>query len=118
MNATRAAEGQPKFNYWKLWNFALEGITSYTSAPLKMATYLGFIVAGCAFLYALIVIVKTLLFQEPVKGYPSLMVVISFLGGVQLVFIGFIGEHLGRTYNESKRRPLYFIDEYCSVVHF
>ena len=104
--------GKTKFNYWKLWNFAIEGITSYTAAPLKLATYMGLSVAGLAFLYAIVVIVKTFLFQEPVKGYPSLMVVILFLGGVQLVFIGFIGEYLGRTYDESKRRPLYFLKAY------
>lgn len=106
--------GKTKFNYWKLWNFALEGITSYTAAPLKMATYCGFAVAGMAFIYALVMIVKTLVFNEPVKGYPSLMVVILFLGGVQLIFIGVIGEYLGRTYDESKNRPLYFINEYAS----
>lgn len=105
-------QGQTKWNYWKLWNFALEGITSYTSAPLKLATYFGFSIAICSFIYALTIIVKTLLFQEPVKGYPSLMVVILFLGGIQLIFIGFIGEYLGRTYNESKNRPLYFLNEY------
>ncbi len=104
--------GKTKWNYWKLWNFALEGITSYTAAPLKIATYFGFAIAGCAFLYALIVIIKTLLFHDPVQGYPSLMVVILLLGGIQLVFIGLIGEYLGRTYNESKRRPLYFVNEY------
>lgn len=104
--------GDSKFNYWKLWNFAIEGITSYTAAPLKLATYVGFAVAGCAFVYALFIIVKTFLFFEPVRGYPSLIVVILFLGGVQLIFIGFIGEYLGRTYDESKKRPLYFLNEY------
>ena len=110
--------GKTKWNYWKLWNFALEGITSYTAAPLKIATYFGFAIAGCAFLYALIVIIKTLLFHDPVQGYPSLMVAILFLGGIQLVFIGLIGEYLGRTYNESKRRPLYFVNEYVPSSFF
>lgn len=104
--------GTTKWNYWKLWNFALEGITSYTAAPLKLATYFGFTIAGCAFLYALFIILKTIWFHDPVKGYPSLVVIILFLGGIQLIFIGFIGEYLGRTYDESKRRPLYFINEY------
>ena len=104
--------GITKWNYWKLWNFALEGITSYTAAPLKLATYLGTTVAFCSFLYVLFVIVKTVFFQESVKGYPSLMVVILFLGGVQLIFIGILGEYMGRTYDESKRRPLYLLNEY------
>ena len=104
--------GETKWNYWKLWNFAIEGITSYTSAPLKLATYFGFTIAFMAFVYAAVIIVKTILFHETVKGYPSLMVVILFLGGIQLIFIGFIGEYMGRTYNESKRRPLYFLNEY------
>ena len=104
--------GETKWDYWKLWNFAIEGITSYTAAPLKLATYFGFIIAALAFFYAMVIIVKTILFHEAVKGYPSLIVVVLFLGGVQLIFIGFIGEYLGRTYNESKRRPLYFLNEY------
>lgn len=104
--------GKTKWNYWKLWNFSLEGITSYTSAPLKLAAYIGFAVAGCSFLYAFYMIIKTILFKEPVKGYPSLIVVILFSGGLQLIFIGLIGEYLGRTYNESKQRPLYFLNEY------
>lgn len=104
--------GQTKWNYWKLWNFALEGITSYTAAPLKLATYMGCTVAAVSFLYAFIVIIKTLLYHEPVKGYPSMMVVILFLGGVQLIFIGILGEYMGRTYDESKRRPIYFLNEY------
>jgi len=104
--------GQTKWNYWKLWNFAIEGITSYTVAPLKLATYLGFFIAGLAFSYAVFIIIKTILYHETVKGYPSLVVIILFLGGIQLIFIGFIGEYLGRTYNESKRRPLYFLNEY------
>jgi polyisoprenyl-phosphate glycosyltransferase len=104
--------GQTKFNYWKLWNFALEGVTSFTIVPLKLATYLGVLVAGAAFLYAGVVIFKTMTYGEPVSGYPSLMVVITFLGGVQLAFIGVLGEYIGRMFNETKRRPLYFINTY------
>ena len=110
--------GVTKYNYWKLWNFALEGITSYTAAPLKLATYFGFMTAFCAFLYALSIVIKTLLFHEPVRGYASLMVVMLFLGGVQLVFIGILGEYLGRTYNEAKGRPLYFLQEYTPARIF
>jgi glycosyltransferase involved in cell wall biosynthesis len=104
--------GVTKWDYWKLWNFAIEGITSFTIAPLKIATYLGFITALSAFIYAAIIIYKTLIFGEPVKGYPSLMVVILFLGGVQLITTGIIGEYLGRVFDETKQRPLYFLKSY------
>ena len=104
--------GRTKWNYCKLWNFALEGITSFTIAPLKAATYLGLATASAAFVYALFVIYKTLVYGDPVRGYPSLMVVILFLGSVQLIAIGIIGEYIGRIFNETKRRPLYFIKEY------
>lgn len=105
--------GRTKWSYWRLWNFALEGITSFTTAPLKISSYLGLVTAFGAFVYALYVIVKTLVFGEPVKGYPSLMVVILFLGGIQLITIGVIGEYLGRMFDESKRRPLYLINSYA-----
>lgn len=104
--------GKTKWNYWKLWNFALEGVVSYTAAPLKLATYVGVLVAFSGFLYALFIIIKTLIFGDRVAGYPSLMVAILFFSGIQLIFIGFIGEYLGRTFNESKRRPLYFVNEF------
>ena len=93
---------------WKLWNFALEGITSFSAAPLKAATYLGTLAAGFAFFYGLYFLLRTLLFGNPVPGYPSLVVIILFLGGVQLICLGIIGEYLARTYTESKRRALYF----------
>lgn len=104
--------GIGKFNYWRLWNFALEGITSFTITPLKIATYVGVIVALLSFLAAAWIIYKTLAFGDPVPGYPSLMVVVLFLGGLQLLFIGVMGEYLGRLFNESKRRPLYFVNAY------
>lgn len=110
----RRFAGITKWNYWKLWNFALDGITSFSIAPLKIATYLGLLVAGIAFLYALVVVYKTLVFGDPVRGYPSLMVVVLFLGGVQLVSIGIIGEYLGRMFDETKNRPLYLIDQMVS----
>jgi polyisoprenyl-phosphate glycosyltransferase len=109
--APRAA-GETKWNYWKLWNFAIEGITSFTSAPLRVATYVGLASAVFAFVYAIWVIVKTLLFGDPVAGYPSMMVVMLFLGGVQLMALGLIGEYLGRLYFEAKRRPLYLVDRF------
>lgn len=109
--APRAA-GQTKWNYWRLWNFALEGITSFSTAPLRVATYIGVATALFAFVYAVWVIVKTLIYGDPVAGYPSMLVVILFLGGVQLIALGLIGEYLGRLYDEAKRRPLYLIDRY------
>ena len=106
------AAGTTKWNYWRLWNFALEGITSFSDVPLKIATYLGVITSMLAFLYAGYVVIKTLIFGDPVAGYPSLMVAILFLGGVQLICIGIIGEYLARTYSETKGRTLYFVKGY------
>ncbi|MBT9521154.1 MAG: glycosyltransferase family 2 protein [Dechloromonas sp.] len=103
--------GETKWNYWKLWNFAIEGITSFSIAPLKVSTYLGLFVALLAFLYAIFVIYKTIMFGDPVKGYPSLMAVVLFLGGIQLVGIGLLGEYVGRMFVETKYRPLYLLDE-------
>lgn len=104
--------GQSKFNYWKLWNFALEGITSFSTAPLRVATYVGVLTAAAAFAYGLVIVAKTLLWGEPVAGYPSLMTVILFLGGIQLIALGLIGEYLGRLYDESKQRPLYLVEDW------
>ncbi len=103
--------GKSKFNFWRLWNFALEGITSFSTAPLRIATYLGIFSAVFAFAMGAWIVSKTLLFGEPVRGYPSLMSVVLFLGGTQLIALGLIGEYLGRLYMESKQRPLYLIDE-------
>lgn len=104
--------GTTKWNYWKLWNFAIEGITSFSIAPLKMASYLGIGTAVAAFVYALWIIYKTLRFGDPVAGYPSMMAVILFLGGVQLATLGIIGEYVGRVFNETKQRPLYFAESF------
>ncbi|ATG92213.1 polyisoprenyl-phosphate glycosyltransferase [Methylomonas koyamae] len=103
--------GDTKWNYWKLWNFALEGITSFTEVPLKVASYVGGFIAFFAFCYGIYIIVNTLLYGNPVAGYPSLIVTILFLGGIQLVFIGILGEYLARAFSESKRRPLYFVNK-------
>ncbi|ADH85090.1 glycosyltransferase family 2 protein [Desulfurivibrio alkaliphilus] len=102
--------GKSKWSYWRLWNFALEGFTSFSIAPLKLATYVGLLTAFGAFIGAILVFYKTLIFGDPVRGYPSLMVVILFLGGVQLMALGMIGEYLGRLFNEAKQRPLYLIN--------
>lgn len=100
--------GTSKFSYWKLWNFALEGITSFTIAPLKIASYIGLMSSFCAFLFGGWIVFKTLMYGETVHGYPTIMVSIMLLGGLQLFFIGLLGEYLGRIFNETKLRPLYF----------
>lgn len=104
--------GKSKWNYWSLWNFALEGITSFTTMPLKIATYIGLATAGTAFLFGLYIVFDTLLYGNPIPGYPSLMVVVLFLGGSQLVAIGVLGEYLGRMFDEVKGRPLYLVKTY------
>jgi polyisoprenyl-phosphate glycosyltransferase len=106
------AAGQTKWNYWRLWNLALEGITSFTIAPLKVATYIGVLIGLLAFVYASIVIYKTLVFGDPVQGYPSLMVVVLLLGGANLIAVGMLGEYLGRMFDETKSRPLYFVNAF------
>jgi glycosyltransferase involved in cell wall biosynthesis len=109
--------GRTKWSYARLWNLAMEGFTSFTIAPLKLASYVGVAVALFAFVYGLRVIYKTLVYGDPVQGYPSMMVVILFLGGVELICLGMIGEYLGRMFNESKRRPLYFVNGYAPARH-
>lgn len=101
--------GTTKWNYWRLWNFALEGLTSFTVAPLKVASYAGIVTALSALGYGFFVLLKALMYGNPVPGYPSLMVVILFLGGLQLLALGIIGEYLGRMFIESKQRPLYLL---------
>jgi glycosyltransferase involved in cell wall biosynthesis len=104
--------GRSKFNAWRLWNFALEGVTSFSTAPLRVATYLGVMTALLAFVYALWIVVKALLWGDAVAGWPTMMTVILLLGGVQLMALGMIGEYLGRLYEESKQRPLYLVDRW------
>jgi len=104
--------GRSKFNLWRLWNLALEGITSFSTAPLRLATYLGVLTALVAFLYGAWIILKALLWGDPVAGWPTMMSVILFLGGVQLIALGVIGEYLGRLYDEAKQRPLYLVDSW------
>ncbi len=101
--------GKTTWNYWRLWNFAVEGITSFSQVPLQLAAYLGVLVSLLAFLYAIWLVASTLVYGNPVKGYPSIMVTLLFLGGVQLMALGVIGEYLGRIYEESKQRPVYLI---------
>ncbi|HRQ64804.1 MAG TPA: glycosyltransferase family 2 protein [Xanthomonadaceae bacterium] len=103
-------QGHSKWGWWRLWNLAVEGITSFSGAPLRMATPLGLAAALGAFSYGAIIIAKTLIWGDPVPGYPSLMVVIRFLGGIQLMALGVMGEYLGRLYEEVKQRPLYLVE--------
>ncbi|SMQ84323.1 Glycosyltransferase involved in cell wall bisynthesis [Bacillus sp. OV166] len=109
--APRAA-GETKWNYSGLVDLALEGITSFTTFPLRLSTIMGFIISICTFIYLIFIIIKTIISGPDVSGYPSLMVVILFLGGIQLISLGIIGEYLGRIFNETKNRPLYFVEEY------
>ncbi len=102
--------GASKFNLWRLWNFALEGITSFSTAPLRLATYMGLATAAAAFAYGVWIIVKAFIWSDPVAGWPTMMAVILFLGGIQLIALGLIGEYLGRLYDEAKQRPLYLVD--------
>jgi len=106
------AAGQTKWSYWRLWNFALEGITSFSDVPLKVSTYLGVLTSLLAFLYGIYFLLRTIFMGNPVPGYPSLILIVLFLGGVQLICLGIIGEYLARTYNESKSRALYFVKGY------
>ena len=110
------AAGSSKWRYWQLWNFALEGITGFSIAPLKVATYVGFLTALSAFAYASYVFVKTLVLGDPVPGFPTLIVLISFLGGLQLMAIGVLGEYVGRVFLETKRRPLYLVQEFRAPI--
>ncbi|MEX9793589.1 glycosyltransferase family 2 protein [Morganella morganii] len=106
--AERSA-GESKFNGWKLWNLALEGITSFSTFPLRMWTYIGLFVAALSFVYGGWMIIDKLIWGNPVPGYPSLLVSILFLGGIQLIGIGVLGEYIGRIYFESKNRPKYIL---------
>lgn len=106
--AERSA-GESKFNGWKLWNLALEGITSFSTFQLRMWTYIGLFVAALSFVYGGWMIIDKLIWGNPVPGYPSLLVSILFLGGIQLIGIGVLGEYIGRIYTESKKRPKYLL---------
>lgn len=110
-NRAPRAAGTTKWNYWKLSNFAMEGITSFSIVPLRIATFAGFIISLCAFGYGGFIILITLFFGRDLPGYASLMVMVTFLSGIQLLTIGILGEYIGRIFGETKNRPLYFIEE-------
>ena len=103
------ASGTSKFSGWKLWNFALEGLTSFTTLPLKVWTYIGVIGALTTGLYAIFIVLRTLIVGVDVPGYASLLVAVLFIGSLQLVSIGVLGEYIGRIYMETKRRPTYIV---------
>ena len=110
-NQADRMEGISSFNFHKLFNLAIEGITSYTTTPLRISTIAGIIISLTAFFYMSYVLVKTILYGEPVQGFPTLIIIILFLGGIQLLSLGIIGEYLGRVFYETKHRPVYVIEE-------
>ena len=111
------AAGTTKWNYGKLVNLAIDGITSFTTAPLRVSTYVGFVVSVVAFVYILYLLIRPLFGVPTGGGYSSTMAAILFLGGVQLLSLGIIGEYIGRIFNETKNRPLYFVEEYHEAHH-
>jgi polyisoprenyl-phosphate glycosyltransferase len=110
--AAPRASGETKWNYLSLINLAIEGVTSSTTFPLRVSSFLGFFISFLALLYTIFVVIQTVIYGSPVSGYPTLLVSILFLGGIQLISIGIIGEYLGRIFIETKNRPLYFVEEY------
>ena len=104
--------GKSAWNFWSLFSLAIEGITSFTTSPLRISSIFGLIVSVAAFLYMIFILVKTLLYGDPVQGFPTIMTVVLFLGGVQLLSIGILGEYIARIFNESKNRPTYIVREY------
>lgn len=108
------AAGFTKWNYWKLTSLAIKGLTSFSKAPLRIVSFIGFAISVVAFIYLMIVVVRALIWGDPVTGYPSLMSIILFLGGVQLLALGIIGEYLGIIFSETKKRPIYYINEYST----
>lgn len=110
-NQNNRQHGKSSFNFFKLLNFAIEGITSYTTTPLRLSTIFGILSSLSAFMYMIFVFIKTILFGEVIQGFPTIIIIILFLGGIQLISLGVIGEYLGRIFHETKRRPNYIIRE-------
>lgn len=104
--------GETKWNYQKLINLAIDGITSFTTAPLRIATMTGLVISVSAFIYIAYLLIRPLFGASTGAGYSSTLAIILFLGGAQMLFLGIIGEYIGRIFNETKHRPLYFVDEY------
>jgi len=109
--------GNSKWNYWKLWNFALDGIFSFSTVPIRIWTYVGAAIASLSFLYALVIVAKTLILGLDVPGYASLITVVLFLAGVQLISLGIIGEYIARIFLETKQRPIYTVDYSKSSIN-
>ncbi len=107
--------GRTKWNYISLWNLSLEGITGFSLAPLKIATLAGIMISLFSFLFGIYILMRTLLSGSDVPGYPSLMIMVTFLSGIQLLTIGILGEYVGRIFNEVKNRPLYIVDEHITT---
>lgn len=107
-----SAREKSSFNFIKLFNLAIEGITSFTIAPLRFASIIGFLVSFCSFCYLIWVFVKTIIWGDPIQGFPTLMCVILMLGGIQLLALGIIGEYIGRIFNETKNRPVYIVESF------
>ncbi|GJL94380.1 MAG: bactoprenol glucosyl transferase [Hyphococcus sp.] len=105
------AAGTTKFNFWRLWNFAIDGIASFSTVPLRMWSYVGAIIATLSFIYALIIVTKTIITGTDVPGYASLITFILFFGSVQMISIGVLGEYISRLFVEVKGRPIYVVDE-------
>lgn len=109
-NVKRVA-GESKWSFFKLFAYALEGLVAFTIAPLRLATILGILISFVGFIYMIFIVIKALLFGDPVAGYPSLIVIVVLLGGIQLLVLGIMGEYLAKTYLETKKRPIYIIKE-------
>jgi len=110
-------QGKSSFNFLSLLRLSIEGITSYTTLPLRISTILGMLSSLCAFIYLIYILCRTMIYGDPVRGYPTIMVVILFLGGAQLLSLGIIGEYLGRIFHESKQRPVYLVAEHEEPVN-
>ena len=109
-NVERSA-GETKWSFWKLFLYSLEGIVAFSTAPLAIASIIGILFCFLAFIFICVIVVKTIIFGEPVAGYPSLICVITFIGGIQLFCIGILGQYLAKTYLETKKRPIYITKE-------
>jgi len=107
----RREQGKSSWNYWRLWNFAMDGIISFSVKPLRIWLYVGLLISGVALLYAGMLVLRTIIYGRDIPGYASLMVTILFLGGIQLLTLGILGEYIGRIYAEVKGRPLYIVQE-------
>lgn len=110
--------GTSSWSFWSLLGLAIEGLTSFTTAPLRIATWVGGTTELGAFLYALYFFIKSLVVNDPAQGFPTLVILILFFGGLQLLALGILGEYIGRIFKESKHRPNYFVQEYYKTTEY